>query len=133
MTLSSRRIALALFCAGCAAQTVARADQRSSTFDRLTSVDLIEVGERTTLQGAIAELRPSFLRPNLRGEPPTVFVDGIMASSPTVLRDLMAADVAEVHFLRGFEATAQHGPVHTGTIIEVTLRKRAAPSRTTLR
>ena len=73
---------------------------------------------------AIAELRPSFMHPNLRGEPPTLFVDGIEASSFDVLRYMSTADVAEGRWLRGQDATIRYGTVHTGAVLAVTLRSR---------
>ncbi|HEY2855587.1 MAG TPA: hypothetical protein VGJ18_22280 [Gemmatimonadaceae bacterium] len=114
---------LLIFCMGCGASRSAHQNQSSATFDRLTAADLAVVSART-LEAAITMLRPSFLQTNLRGEAPTVFVNGTMASSPNVLRDLMASEVAEVHYLRGFEATARYGSVHSGAVIEVTLRRR---------
>ena len=116
-------LALALFCLACAPARGVRIDARSRSFDRLTSADFSSVTVHT-LEEAIVELRPGFLRMNLRGERPTVFVNGIMASSPTVLRDLIVEEVAEVRFLRGVDATERHGSVHSGAIIEVTTRAR---------
>ena len=116
-------LALALFCQACAPARGVRIDSRSRSFDRLTSSDLARVTVQT-LEAAIVELRPAFLRTNLRGERPTVFVNGIMASSPTVLRDFVVEEVAEVRFLRGMDATERHGSVHSGAIIEVTTRAR---------
>ena len=116
-------VALALFGLACGSARGVRINAGSWSFDRLTSADLAMVSVRT-LEEAIVELRPGFLHVNLRGERPTVFVNGILASSPTALRDLMVGEVAEVRFLRGVDATERHGSVNSGAIIEVTTRVR---------
>lgn len=117
------RLAFIVFSVACAGHRIAPADHTSRTFDRLTAADFAMTSERS-LEGAIGALRPSYLRTNYRGESPTVFVNGIQASSPRVLRDVPASDVVEVRFLRGFEATTRYGSIHSGAVIEVTLRKR---------
>ena len=76
-------LALAQFCLACGPARGVRIDSRSRSFDRLTSADLARVTVQT-LEEAIVELRPAFLRTNLRGERLTVFVNGIMASLPSV-------------------------------------------------
>jgi len=123
LRLGTARAILALLAIGCVASTSARVDNRSTTFDRLTSADLASVS-MSTLYEAIAMLRPGFLLPNLRGEPPTVFVDGTMTSAPNILESMRTSDVAEVRFLSGIDATTRHGSVHSGAIIEVKLRAR---------
>jgi hypothetical protein len=98
-------------------------DAHSSPLRVLTADDLSAVSART-LYDAVAQLRPSFVRANVRGEPPTVFVNGFLAGPVEVLRQLAPDAVKEVRLLRGAEATARYGNVHTGTIIDVTLRSR---------
>jgi hypothetical protein len=108
----------------CTTTTTSRAlEDRSSEQRILTASDLRAVSA-VTLYEAVSELRPNFVRPNILGEPPTVFVNGSLAGSIDVLRQLTPGTVKEVRLLRGIDATASHGTAHTGSIIEVTLRSR---------
>jgi hypothetical protein len=118
------RIAMMVILTACVGpMTTHVIDARPSELRLLTAGDLQAVSART-LYEAVAELRPSFVRANVRGEPPTVFVDGFLAGSVEVMRQLAPGTVKSVRLLRGAEATARYGNVHTGSIIEVTLRSR---------
>lgn len=124
--ISSRCVglALAICLSACNGATAIRhvGDQPSGLYV-LTARDLCTWSTRS-LYDVIAELRPNFVRPNLRGEPPTLFVNGMLAGSIEVLHALPTDAVSEVRLLRGADATARHGSVHTGSILEVTLRSR---------
>ena len=98
-------------------------DVQSSQPRYLTASDLQSV-TAATLYEAVAVLRPTFVRANDRGEQPTVFVNGFLAGSVEVLRGLAPRMVKDVRLLRGAEATSRYGNVHTGSIIDVTLRAR---------
>jgi hypothetical protein len=89
----------------------------------LTASDLQSV-TAATLYEVVAKLRPNFVRANFRGEPPTVFVNGFLAGSVDALRHFDPKTVTDVRLLRGADATSRYGNVHTGSIIDVTLRSR---------
>ena len=91
---------------------------------RILTANDLHVVSAPTLYEAVDELRPHFLHPNFRGEPPTVFVNGVLAGSVDMLRQIAPSMVKEVRLLRSIDATAAHGPAHTGSIIAVMLRDR---------
>jgi hypothetical protein len=122
--LNAMCVALMLVLPACVSPaTTHSADAPAGPLRVLTASDLQAVSART-LYDAVVELRPSFVRANVRGEPPTVFVNGFLAGSVEVLRQLDPGAVKEIQLLRGAEATARYGNVHTGSIIDVTLRSR---------
>src|SRR5688572_1101548 len=118
------RVAIVVMVTACAgASTTDVADVQSSRPRFLTAGDLQSV-TASTLYEVVAELRPNFVRANLRGGPPTVFVNGLLAGSVDVLRYIAPRTVKDVRLLRGADATSRYGNVHTGSIIDVTLRSR---------
>jgi hypothetical protein len=117
------RIVFAIAISGCATGSMSQRSSDGAKLDLITARELSSVSA-PTLYEAIVELRPSFVRRNLRFQAPTVMIDGIAASSIEVLRDLSPQDAIEVRWLRGTEATSRYGNIHTGAIIAVTLRAR---------
>ena len=118
------RVATVVIVTACAgASTTHVVDVQSSQPRFLTADDLQSV-TAATLYEAVARLRPNFVRANLRGGPPTVFVNGLLAGSVDALRHIAPRTVKGVRLLRGADATSRYGNVHTGSIIDVTLRAR---------
>jgi hypothetical protein len=121
---NAMRIAMLASLIGCVGATTTHViDVPSSQTRLLTATDLQSVNT-ATLYEVVAQLRPNFVRANLRGERPTVFVNGFLAGSVEVLRHLAPRTVKDVRLLRGADATARYGNVHNGSIIDVTLRSR---------
>jgi hypothetical protein len=122
--LTSVRLTLAMTCLGCAAATSMRPREAFiGTLNEVGPRELQAVSSRM-LYEALAELRPRFLLTNYRGETATVFINGALAGSTQVLQHISKSDVAIVRFLHGLDATQNHGAVHSGTVIEVTLQAR---------
>jgi hypothetical protein len=121
---NAMRIALIATLTACAGTTATRVIDVPSSQTRLLTANDLQSVTTATLYEVVAELRPNFVRANVRGEPPTVFVNGFLAGSVEVLRHLAPRTVKDVRLLRGADATARYGNVHTGSIIDVTLRSR---------
>jgi hypothetical protein len=107
---------------------------RSRTGDALTAVELSAVPglANATAYDAVVRLRPGFLHPRDartgtiagRGILPAVFVDGVYYGGLEDLRGIAAAMVAEMHYVRSFDAVHRYGPDYRAGVILVRLRRR---------
>jgi hypothetical protein len=101
--------------------------------DVLTAADLSAVRSlaSATAYEAVVQLRPGFLRPRdvrtgaiLTGElAPAVFVGGMFAGGPEVLRGITVSAVAEMLYVRSFEAMLRYGPNYGAGVILVRLKR----------
>jgi hypothetical protein len=84
-----------------------------------------------TAYDAVLRLRPGFLNPRdartgtiaSRGVLPAVFVDGVHYGGLDDLRVIAASAVAEMQYVRSFDALHRYGPGYPAGVILVRLRR----------
>lgn len=115
--------ALTIGLAGCASGGGGSSDgsPRRST-NRIVLDELTLLQELDCYQ-AIQRLRPNWLRS--RGNtPPRIMVDGSrQAGGLDVLRSYRAADIEEMRFISGTDATTRYGTGYDGGVIMLTTRR----------
>ena len=119
--LRGMRMLLVAGCVACAVSVGSTENRLSRNAPSVLTARDFAPWRGRNLYEALEGLRPSFLRPNLRGDPPAVLVNGILQPM-TVLRQHSAAEVVEVRLLRETDAAARYAVSHTGPVILVTLR-----------
>jgi len=119
-------VALTGILAACSSATAGGAPRASRDVITREQMDAIDA---TTVLAVIQRLHPEFLRPRGRaslqtesGGLPVVYVDGIRAGGPEVLRDLPSQDVLEIRYIGAADATTRYGTGHTGGVIEIRIR-----------
>ena len=75
-----------------------------------------------SLYEAVLDARPDVLR--YRNTSPTVYLDGRLLGAIDALQRIPLASVQEVRLLSHTEATFRYGRSHSGTVLEVTTRRR---------
>ena len=105
----------------------------SRTGDALTAADLSAAPglANATAYDVVLRLRPGFLNPRdartgtiaSRGVLPAVFVDGVYYGGIDVLRVIPASAVAEMQYVRSFDALHRYGPHYPAGVIVVRLRR----------
>ena len=122
---------------GNAAKSSEGGDARSAAAPR-SSRDLITRAqiEQMSVQDAyemVQRMRPEYLREQRganslsRTAPPllaVVYVDGVKRGGPDSLRGMRPAEVEEIRFMSGTDATTRYGTDHGGGAIEVKTRRR---------
>ena len=88
----------------------------------LTERQLAEMPQTASLYEAVLDARPDILR--YRNTSPTVYLDGRLLGSIDALQRIPVASVQEVRLLSRTESTFRYGRSHTGTVLEVTTRRR---------
>ena len=101
--------------------------------DALTAVELAAVPmlAHATAYDALLQLRPSFLHQRnprtgniaARGVVPAVFINGGFAGEVDVLRFYTVATIAEIQYIRSFDAVHRFGPDYSAGVILVYLRR----------
>jgi hypothetical protein len=84
-----------------------------------------------TAYDVVVRLRPGFLSPRdartatipARGMLPAVFVDGTFFGGIDALRVITASAVAEMQYVRSFDAMHRYGPVYRAGVILVRLKR----------
>ena len=103
--------------------TVRRAAaEPSASAPVLTQQQLARMPQSGSLYDAVVDARPDILR--YRNTSPTVYLDGRLLGSIDLLQRIPLASVQEVRLLSRAEATFRYGRSHTGTVLEVTTRRR---------
>jgi hypothetical protein len=105
----------------------------SRTGDALTAADLSGAPglAHATAYDAVVQLRPGFLNPRdartgtiaSRGVLPAVFVEGAFYGGVEVLRVIAASAVAEMQYVRSFDAMRRYGPDYRAGVILVRLKR----------
>ena len=105
----------------------------SRTGDALIAADLSAAPglANATAYDAVVRLRPGFLHPRdartgtiaSRGVLPAVFVEGAFYGGVEVLRVISASAVAEMRYVRSFDAMHRYGPAYRAGVILVRLRR----------
>jgi len=88
----------------------------------LTAQQLSRLPRTGSLYEAVVDARPDILR--YRNTSPTVYLDGRFFGAIDALQRIPLASVQEVRLLSRAEATFRYGRSHTGTVLEVTTRRR---------
>jgi hypothetical protein len=88
----------------------------------LTDQQLVKLPRTSSLYEAVVDARPDILR--YRNTSPTVYLDGRLFGGIDALQRIPLASVQEVRLLSRTEATFRYGVSHTGTVLEVTTRRR---------
>jgi hypothetical protein len=88
----------------------------------LTEQQLAKMPQTGSLYEAVLDARPDVLR--YRNTSPTVYLDGRLLGAIDVLQRIPLASVQEVRLLSRTEASFRYGRSHTGTVLEVTTRRR---------
>jgi len=88
----------------------------------LTEQQLANTSQTGSLYDAVLDARPDILR--YRNTSPTVYLDGRLLGAIDLLQRIPLASVQEVRLLSRTEATFRYGRSHTGTVLEVTTRRR---------
>lgn len=127
---SSRKVvllafALALGATGCASGGGGgSARPAGATSNRIVLEEIQALGQVSGLQ-AIERLRPRWLqsRAGIGGDPPVLYVDGARRGSLGDLSSLRAADIEQMEYMSGSDATTRFGTGHGGGAIMVTSRR----------
>ena len=98
------------------------AGEPSSSAFVLTEQQLAKMPQTRSLYEGVLDARPDVLR--YRNTSPTVYLDGRLLGSIDALQRIPVASVQEVRLLNPTEATFRYGRSHTGTVLEVTTRRR---------
>jgi len=126
----SRRPGRALFGLACVSLLIACGTGRAGpsrnpnliTSEELRALDVSNAYE------AIERLRPMFLRTRgvtsatAEAPLPVIYIDGIRAGSPDVMRTLPVVDVQEIRYVSAADATTRYGTGHMGGVIEIRIR-----------
>ena len=88
----------------------------------LSEQQLAAMPQTGSLYEAVLDARPDVLR--YRDTSPTVYLDGRLLGAIDALHRIPLASVREVRLLGRTEATFRYGRSHTGTVLEVTTRRR---------
>ena len=88
----------------------------------LTEQQLAKLPQTGSLYEAVLDARPDI--PRYRNTSPTVYLDGRFVGAIEALQRIPLASVQEVRLLSRTEATFRYGRSHTGTVLEVTTRRR---------
>ena len=99
-----------------------RAAEPSASGLVLTERQLAKMPQTGSLYDAVLDARPDVLR--YRNTSPTVYLDGRLLGAIDALQRIPLASVQEVRLLSRTEATFRYGQSHTGTVLEVTTRRR---------
>ncbi|HSW30105.1 MAG TPA: hypothetical protein VLH75_11530 [Longimicrobiales bacterium] len=82
------------------------------------------------LYEAIQVSRPAYLQPrDARRQAPALYVDGIAMAEFEAIRTIPLAEVIEVSFMSGTDATTRYGTGHAGGAILVWTRRGQISSR----
>ena len=98
------------------------AAEPSASAPVLTQQQLARMPQTGSLYEAVLDARPDVLR--FRNTSPTVYLDGRLFGAIDALQRIPLASVQEVRLLGRTEATFRYGRSHTGTVLEVTTRRR---------
>ena len=96
--------------------------QPSASTPVLTEHQLARLPRTRSLYDAVVDARPDILR--YRNTSPTVYLDGRFLGAIDALQRIPLASVQEVRLLSRTESTFRYGRSHTGTVLEVTTRRR---------
>ena len=117
-------VALAILLA-CAARTQTSPGERSSSRNRITASELLDV-HASSAYDAVRQLRPQWLRPrgvrSLSSSEvvlPAVYMDNAAVGDLAVLQDIEIGDLAEIRYISGPDATTRWGTGVSGGVIEV--------------
>ena len=105
-----------------AQRTETRSAEPSNSAAVLTAEELSKMPQTGSLYDAVLDARPDVLR--YRNTSPTVYLDGRLLGGIDALQRIPLASVQEVRLLSRTEATFRYGVSHTGTVLEVTTRRR---------
>ncbi len=104
------------------------------TGDALLASDLSAAPNlaNATAYDVVLRLRPGFLQPRdprtgiiaSRGALPAVFLDGTYYGGVDVLRGIVASAVAEMQYVRPFDALYRYGPAYGAGVILLHLKRR---------
>jgi len=131
-TLISPRLLpfLGLLLLGCASAAPVKCPDPLSPGSRRVLGDELIATREPDLYQAIVVSRPTFLQPrDARRQHPAVYVDGIAMAEFDALRSVPLADVVEVAFMSGPDATTRYGTGHVGGAILVRTTRGLAPGR----
>ena len=113
----------------CAARTQGSSAEGSGSRNRISPSEL-DASVATNAFAVVQQLRPQWLRSRgptslteSTGELPTVYVDNVWYGDLAVLQDIPIAEIAEVRYINGPDATIRWGTGLVGGVIEV-IRKR---------
>jgi hypothetical protein len=105
----------------------------SRASDALTAAELSATSgvATATAYDVVVRLRPGFLSPRdartgiiaSGGVLPAVFIDGVFVGEVDALRSIAAPAVAEMQYVRPFDALHRYGPDYRGGVIVVRLRR----------
>ena len=95
-----------------------------ATSNRIVEAELEPLGQIDAYQ-AIERLRPRWLqvRAGPSGTGPVLYVDGARRGSANDLRTLRIADIEQMEYMSGNDATTRFGTGHGGGAIMVTSRR----------
>ena len=130
MTSILLAVGLATSCASGTRQASSRGAQRTETHSAepsnssavLTAEEISKMPQTGSLYDAVMDARPDVLR--YRNTSPTVYLDGRLLGGIDALQRIPLASVQEVRLFNRTEATFRYGVSHTGTVLEVTTRRR---------
>jgi len=88
----------------------------------LTEQQLAKMPQTGSLYDAVLDARPDVVR--YRNTSPTVYLDGRLLGGIDALQRVPLASVQEVRLLSHTEATFRYGRSHTGSVLDVTTRRR---------
>ena len=132
---TTRVAGLGVFCVALVVVSACAAGTRTSAADRSSSRDLITESELLGITAvnafnAVQQLRPQWLRSrgasSLRtseADLPVVYLDEMRFGDLTVLQNIPIAEIAEIRYISGPDATTRWGTGVSGGVIQV-IRQR---------
>ena len=120
-----------VFVSACAARSESVPGEESTFRDRITASELADV-DAVDAFAAVQQLRPMWLRSRgatsftePMGTRPTVYVDNMRYGEIPALSAIPVAEISEIRYINGPDATTRWGSGVVGGVIEVIRKRRS--------